>query len=163
MFMQKIEISCSICNSDINKSNFYITGDNSIYFCCEKCMKTFLDNADEFNGIYNIKRCTGYNYCEKLGNIHENCIFKRKITKDLYDPLRKPEKSDFPNWCSPAEISMIVSNMNLLDFVEKSEKESTELNTKTLEQNKLTNKLTWIMLIVSVANLISTILSIIYK
>lgn len=68
--------------------------------------------------------------------------------------MRVPQNSDYPSWCSPAEVSIIVSNMKLFDFVKKSEEESSRLNAESLTQNRLTNLLTWVMLVVSIVNLI---------
>lgn len=161
--MNKIDSYCSNCKSKIDKYDYYITGDQSKYFCSENCMKTILPDEKAYEGIYNIRTCKGYDYCKQLGNLREICVFEKKITKDIYDPLRPYKPSDYPNWCSPSEVSIIVGNMKLLDFIKKSEDESRKLTLESLKQNKLTNHLTWVMLIVSILNLVSVILEILFK
>ena len=161
--MTEIDSFCSNCKSRINKYDYYITGDQSKIFCSENCMKSVLNEEKEYSGIYNIRTCKGYDYCKQLGNLRNICVFKRKITKDLYDPLRPHKPSDYPNWCSPSEVSMIVGNMKLLDFIKKSEEESRELNQESLKQNKLTNYLTWVILAVSILNLVAAIIGVLFK
>lgn len=161
--MKEIDIHCSKCNSEINEYNYYITGDKSKIFCSEECMKSILYNENEYGGIYNIQTCKGFDYCKQLGNLRNICVFNRKISKDLYDPLRLKKSSDYPNWCSPSEVSMIMGNMKLLDFIKKSEEDSRRFNLDSFNQVKLTNHLTWVMLFVSILNLIAVILEIFFK
>ena len=152
--MKKFDVSCLVCNSEIDEYDYYVSGDRRIVFCSEECAKTILHNAHMFDGIFNIRTCRGYDYCKELGNVRNMCIFTREINEELYNPLRLPQKSDYPSWCSPAEVSIIVGNMRLFDFVKKSEEESSRLNADSLTQNRLTNLLTWVMLVVSIVNLI---------
>ena len=56
--------------------------------------------------------------------------------------------------CHPSEVSVIKSNVRLLNFVEESEKRATELNNETLKLTKDNVKLAKAMLIVSIVNLI---------
>lgn len=161
--MKETRIYCSNCNSKIDKYDYYVNANKSRYFCSESCMKSILYNLTEDDRIYNIRTCIGYDYCKQLGNLRNICVFNREISEDLYDPLRIPKTSDYPNWCSPSEVSIIVGNMKLLDFIKKSEDESRKLNIESLKQNKLTNYLTWVMLFVSIANLASVILDILFK
>lgn len=157
--MKKFDVLCPVCESEINEYDYYISGDKRIVFCSEECVKTVLPNAFMVDGIYNIKTCRGHDYCKKLGNTREICVFTKEINEELFNPMRIPKKTDYPNWCSPAEVSIIVGNMKLLDFVKKSEEKSTKLNKETLKQSKLTNRLTWIMLVVSLVNLLLLIFS----
>ena len=54
----------------------------------------------------------------------------------------------------PAEVSQIISNAQLFNFVKRSEEASTQLNEESFNQNKTTKNLTWIMTGVSIVNLI---------
>ena len=82
------------------------------------------------------------------------CKFKNNITehKSPIDDII-PGKTH-PNWCSPAEVSQIISNARLYNFVKKSEESSAQLNEESFNQNKTTKNLTWIMTGVSIVNLI---------
>ena len=48
-------------------------------------------------------------------------------------------------------------------FIKKSEEESRELNQESLKQNKLTNYLTWVILAVSILNLVAAIIGVLFK
>ena len=152
--MEKFDFKCPICGSEINEYDYYISGDKRLCLCSEDCVKKILHNAFMVDGIFNIKICKGHDYCKRLGNLRKVCIFTKEITEELYSPMRLPQKSDYPNWCSPAEVSIIVGNMKLYNKIKKSERESSRLNNESLHQNKLTYLITLIMLIVSVINLI---------
>lgn len=89
------------------------------------------------------------------------CIFKEKYERNsfnIYSTLSK-----HPSFCSPSEVSMIKSNVKLLNFVEESEKRATELNNETLILTKDNIKLAKAMLTVSIFNLVLIVVQIILQ
>ena len=68
--------------------------------------------------------------------------------------MKFPCRYNTADFCHPSEVSVIKSNVRLLNFVEESEKRATELNNETLKLTKDNVKLAKAMLIVSIVNLI---------
>lgn len=151
--MKKISEKCSICGDDIDEYAYYIIDDKK-YYCCEECAKKAIDEENFEGDIWDIRFCPAYDYCYQLNNLRKMCKFKNNITehKSPIDDII-PGKTH-PNWCSPAEVSQIISNARLYNFVKKSEESSAQLNEESFNQNKTTKNLTWIMTGVSIVNLI---------
>lgn len=75
-----------------------------------------------------------------------------------YDNRNVSKMADIGKRCSPAQISIIRSNIKLFDFVKKTEEESSKLNQETLKHTRINTGLAVAMLITSVVNLIIFIL-----
>ena len=149
----KINKKCFKCNSEISSSRFYVTGDNKYHFCSEECFENSVYFFPE-STFRLVKVCPGYDYCSELENTRKKCIFIKELTEDRHSPLYSKKLNEYPNWCSPAEVSIIMSNMRLFNFVKKSEKEASILNKETIELTRRNNHLAIAMLIVTIANLI---------
>ena len=84
--MTEIDSFCSNCKLEINKYDYYITGDQSKIFCSENCMKSVLNEEKEYSGIYNIRTCKGYDYCKQLGNLRNIRLSKLVLSfRSFYD------------------------------------------------------------------------------
>ena len=144
--MIKIE-HCKICNNKIDHDEYFTNSDKSYYLCSEECADKIKDED-----IYQIKYCIAYDECKQLNNLRQKCRFEEKYTGSRFNPYAPMPKH--PNFCHPSEVSVIKSNVRLLNFVEESEKRATELNNETLKLTKDNVKLAKAMLIVSIVNLI---------
>ncbi|WP_296879032.1 hypothetical protein [uncultured Methanobrevibacter sp.] len=143
-----IEIeNCKICNNKIDPEEYFTNSDKSYYLCSEECADKIKDED-----IYQIKYCIAYDECKQLNNLRQKCRFEEKYTGSRFNPYAPMPKH--PNFCHPSEVSVIKSNVRLLNFVEESEKRATELNNETLKLTKDNVKLAKAMLIVSIVNLI---------
>ena len=130
-----IEIeNCKICNNKIDPEEYFTNSDKSYYLCSEECADKIKDED-----IYQIKYCIAYDEC-------------KQYTSSGFNPYAPMPKH--PNFCHPSEVSVIKSNVRLLNFVEESEKRATELNNETLKLTKDNVKLAKAMIIVSIVNLI---------
>lgn len=143
---------CAECNSLINKKNFYI-GSNDKYYCSSKCFAKSNNNDEGIHIVY----CVAYDACKQLNNTRSKCIFKENVSNNN---IWAPYTPKYPNFCESSEISMILSNVKLLNFVEEKEKNSAELNNKTLALTQDNVKLAKAMLIVSFINLFLIIIQI---
>ncbi len=151
---------CVICNSEISSYEFYMTEDKKQYFCSKECAEKRLNEYNFMESIVGCGFCPAYRYCKQLDNIRGKCTFKHKLTKNQFGDYHYPRLSESPSYCSPAEASQIISNVNLFNYVQKSEEQSAELNKSSLELNKSTYSLTKLMLFVSIANLILIVVQI---
>ncbi|GAA5818581.1 MAG: conserved hypothetical protein [Methanobrevibacter sp. CfCl-M3] len=178
-------MKCEHCDDTINCSEFFRIGFSNkdikteeffSDFCSESCCHEFIKNRklNKYK-IYKVSRCSGYKYCYILNNLRNMCE-REEVIEDM---LSRVDKSflgiyniELPNipveWCEPSQVSIIRSNVKLLESLEEFDKKSSKLNEKTLELNenmhkisentlkhtKLMTFLTIIMLIVSIINLI---------
>lgn len=154
---------CSQCGGVISKFDFYLTPDKKYRFCSEDCCKEFYEEHNEYDTFKDVDICPGYNDCKKFDNIREKCAYVGEIDFNPYpgDYLANTGLSKnlvTGNRCSPAQISIIRSNIKLFDFVKKTEEESSKLNQETLKHTRINTGLAVAMLITSVVNLIIFIL-----
>ena len=158
--MKKINKKCEICNSEIDEYNYYVTEDGVKYFCSENCAKKAICDYELSNKIYNNQICKAYDYCKQLNNnIEDRCKYTKEITKESYTTMFHP--IDFHIQCQPSQISMILGNMKLYEFVKKTEEDSKKLNEETLKLTKENICLARAMLFVSIVNLILIIVQLI--
>ena len=105
-----------------------------------------------------VKYCIAYNECKQLNNLRRMCTFEEKYNDSSYNPYTSLPKH--LNFCHPSEVSVIKSNVKLLNFVEESEKRATELNNETLKLTKDNIKLAKAMFAVTIFNSILIIIQI---
>lgn len=151
---------CSVCNSEINAYEFYMSEDKKQYFCSVDCAEQRLEESNFMETITGYGFCPAYRYCKQLDNIRGKCTFKHELTKSQFSASHIPRSYESPNYCSPAETSQIISNVKLFNYVKRSEEDSAELNKSSFELNKSTYSLTRVMLFVSIANLILIVVQI---
>jgi hypothetical protein len=162
-------LSCSQCKKSLDPFNYFslrkyedsddIDDDDilleSYNFCSTECSKKFLQGLDSPEGFdfFEMSRCVGYYDCKRLDNLRRMCE-----SKELKSLSNAP---DFmlsslvrPPVCSPAEVGIIKSNIRLLDLFEKFDEVSTNISKEMLDHTKQMKYLTWILLFISVLNLI---------
>lgn len=154
---------CSQCGEPINNFDYYLTPKGEYIFCSEDCCKEFYKEHKEYYTFYDVDICPGYNDCKKFDNIRDMCKYEKKINlkpknRVPYDNRNVSKMADIGKRCSPAQISIIRSNIKLFDFVKKTEEESSKLNQETLKHTRINTGLAVAMLITSVVNLIIFIL-----
>ena len=150
---------CSQCGGVISKFDFYLTPDKKYIFCSEDCCKEFYEEHNEYDTFKDVDICPGYNDCKKFDNIREKCAYVGEIDfnphpGDYLDNTGLSKNLVTGNRCSPAQISIIRSNIKLFDFVKKTEEESSKLNQETLKLTRINTLLAVAMLITTVINLI---------
>lgn len=144
---------CKICNNKIDPDEYFTNHDESYYLCSEECADKIKDED-----IFHIKYCIAYNECNQLNNLRRMCTFEEKYNSSSLNPYSSLSKH--PNFCHPSEVSVIKSNVKLLNFVEESEKRATELNNETLNLTKDNVKLAKAMFAVTIFNSILIIIQI---
>lgn len=150
---------CSQCGEPINNFDYYLTLKGEYIFCSEDCCEEFYEEHNEYDTFENEILCPAYYDCEKFDNIRNMCIHTSKLRFGLAKlNLENSVVTNSVEWCSPADVTIIRSNIKLFDFVKKTEEESSKLNQETLKHTRINTGLAVAMLITSVVNLIIFIL-----
>ena len=148
---------CKQCGEIPSEFEYYSTLDEKYIFCSEDCCEDFYEEHKEYDIFKDINICPGYYACKKFDNIRNMCIHTYCLR---FGKAKYKNKMNFSNsipkgeWCSPAEVSIIKSNIKLFDFVKKTEDESSKLNKETLIHTRVNTILAVAMLFTSVINLV---------
>lgn len=154
---------CDQCGELTSEFDYYQTLDGEYIFCSKECCEEFYEEHNEYDTFKDVDICPGYDDCKKFDNIRGMCAYVGEID---FNPLPRDYLSNTglsknivtEKRCSPAQISIIRSNIKLFDFVKKTEEESSKLNQETLKHTRINTGLAVAMLITSVVNLIIFIL-----
>ena len=154
--MKSKDKKCKVCVSEINSYDFYVTDNQTEFFCSEDCCRDYFDKTG-YSDYIHYSTCGGYYDCEKLNNIDGRCRTSNEIN---FSQFGSHVLEILPNRCPPAEISIIRTNMKLYNFVKESEEQSSKLNEETLNLTKFNVKLTKAMLALAAINAIGIIVQI---
>lgn len=141
----------------INSYEYWVTKNHEDYFCSEECYKKIYDEDMDSEFIY-ISTCPGYKDCEKLNNIRRMCRIENTIShpKSQYDfNLETPI-----TWCNPAQLSIIRTNVKTYEFIVDSQEKTDSINKETIKLSKLNVILAFVMIGISLINLIVMIVNI---
>lgn len=146
---------CDRCGELTSEFDYYQTLDGEYIFCSKECCEEFYEEHNEYDTFENEILCPAYYDCEKFDNIRNMCIHTSKLRFGLAKlNLENSVVTNSVEWCSPADVTIIRSNIKLFDFVKKTEEESSKLNQETLKLTRINTLLAVAMLITSVINLI---------
>ncbi|TMS40433.1 MAG: hypothetical protein FGO69_10970 [Methanobacterium sp.] len=125
--------------------------------------------------LYEISLCPGFYDCKKIGNLRGRCEHIELLDKPV-DPfgidishITNPIK-----WCEPANAGIIGASVRLYELFDNFDKNSTELskrmlknsedaneiNQNMLKYTKNMNRLTWVILLFTIVNIILIIYSV---
>lgn len=141
-------------------------------FCNEECINKFKElGENDYTGyhIYRISRCAAYNDCLNLNNLRNKCedieLGKPKpatITRspilgipDVHIPMPKMRF-----FCNPAEAGIVMATAKLMNLLDKFDKKYQESSNEMLEHSKNMNRLTKLILLFTLVNLVFLIVSI---
>jgi hypothetical protein len=165
------EWKCKICNDLIEEgySWYYLRheGDESksVAVCSKECLDKFIKShsCSDYE-IYEYSRCNAYFKCKEIGNLRNMCETVENKTYQSILPL------SLINHCQPAQAGTILSTHKLTEVLVDFSKQTEEqflLNTAMLEKSaeesskqfKITTWMTVLVIILTIANLVPTILN----
>lgn len=150
--MKIINNNCKICGNKINSYEYWVTKNQKDYFCSEECYKKIYDEDMDSEFIH-ISTCPGYKDCEKLNNIRIKCRTEHNIShpKSAFDNYNA---NITRNWCDPAQLSIIRTNVKTYEFIIDSQNKTDKINKETIKLSKLNVILAIVMIGISLINLI---------